>query len=226
KDDNTIVVFISDNGAQGGFSNNQLKRGLVRNSGPVGTAGSFDYQEQNWAYLSNTPLRQFKNNFHEGGYSTPFIAWFPQQIKANSIAKGTGHLIDLAPTFYELAGAKYPTKYNGTASNPLPGKSLVPLLTGKVNEVNRGEPIFWERAGNRSVRKGKWKIVSTYPSYKWELYDLDADRGETKDLANKKAEVVNELSAAYVAWAEKNEVVDYDKIKPANQAIPGSEPKK
>ncbi len=222
KDDNTLIVFLSDNGAQGGFNSySQLRRGLVRNTGPVGTAGSFDYQEQNWAYLSNTPLRHYKNNFHEGGFGTSFIAWYPKQIKAGSMAKGTGHVIDLAPTFYDLAGIPYPGTYNGTKANPLTGKSLLPVLFGQTNEVNRGEPIFWERAGNRAVRKGNWKLVSTYPSYKWELFDLTSDRGETKNLADARTDLVNELAADYVRWAEKNGVVDYDRIKPQNDIIPG-----
>lgn len=215
KDDNTLIVFISDNGAQGGFSAKN-RRKPPRNSGPIGTAGSYDYQEQNWAYVSNTPHTNYKNNMHEGGISAPFIAWFPKQIKAGSIVKGTGHLIDLAPTFYELAGAQYPAKLNNAVTNVLPGKSLVPVLTGKSEAVERGEPIFWERAGNRAVRKGKWKIVSTYPGYKWELYDLEKDRGETTDLAAANTEIVNELSADYFKWADKTGVVDYDKIKPAN----------
>ena len=227
KDDNTLIVFISDNGAQGGFnSNNLLNRAQVRNSGPIGTAGSFDYQEQNWAYVSNTPLRQYKNNFHEGGFGSPFIAWYPKQIKAGTIVKGTAHLIDLAPTFYQLAGVKYPAKYNGINSNPLPGKSLLPVLTGQVTEVDRGAPIFWERAGNRAVRKGKWKIISTYPSLKWELYDIDTDRGETKDLADQKTDIVNELSAEYFKWADQNGVVDYERIKPKSGFdIPGDSKK-
>ena len=225
KDDNTLIVFLSDNGAQGGHnSRNILNRGLVKNSGPVGTSGSFDYVEQNWAYASNTPLRQYKNNFHEGGFRTPFIAWFPKKIAAGGIVKGTGHIIDLAPTFYELAGAKYPSQFAGVTTNPLPGKSLLPVLTGANGEVNRGEPLFWERAGNRAVRKGKWKIVSTFPAYVWELYDLDKDRGETKDLAAQNSGIVNELAADYFKWADKTGVVDYDKIKPAGGGATGIPP--
>ena len=220
KDDNTLIVFISDNGAQGGYSRPSAKP--QRNSGPIGTPGSYDYQEQNWAYVSNTPYRQYKNNMHEGGFSSPFIAWFPKQIKGGILVKGTAHLIDIAPTFYELSGTTYPAAYNGVKSNPLAGKSLVPLLTGKSNEVDRGEPLFWERAGNRAVRKGNWKIVSTYPSYKWELFDLSNDRGETTDLSSKFPEIVDQLSVEYNQWAEKTGVVDYDKIKPAQpMQIPG-----
>lgn len=223
KDENTLVLFISDNGAQGGY-NASGRRKPQRNSGPLGTAGSYGYQEQSWAYLSNTPLNNYKNNMHEGGISAPFIAWYPKAIQGGGIAKGTAHLIDLAPTFYELAGATYPKQYNGVTPHALAGKSLVPVLLGKEPEVARGEPLFWERAGNRAVRKGKWKIVSTYPAYKWELYDLDTDRGETRDLAARYPDVVNELSADYFRWAEKTGVVDYEKIKPKGGfAIPGAD---
>ncbi|MCF0055425.1 arylsulfatase [Dyadobacter sp. CY356] len=215
KDENTLIVFISDNGAQGGYSASN-RRKPPRNTGPIGTAGSYDYQEQSWAYVSNTPHTNYKNNMHEGGISAPFIAWYPKQIKGGSIVKGTGHLIDLAPTFYELANTPYPVKLNGITTNSLPGKSLVPVLTGRSETVDRGEPIFWERAGNRAVRKGKWKIVSTYPAYKWELYDLEKDRGENNDLSAVNTEIVNELSADYFKWAVKTGVVDYEKIKPAN----------
>ncbi|WP_433832329.1 arylsulfatase [Flavobacterium anhuiense] len=227
KDKNTLIIFIADNGAQGGFNTyNPLKRGLVRNDGPVGSSGSFDYQEQNWAYLSNTPLQDYKNNMHEGGFSSPFIAWYPSKIKAGRIDKGTGHIIDLAPTFYELAGIEYPKTLNGVNSNPLAGKSLLPVLFDNASEVNRGAPLFWERAGNRAVREGKWKLVSIYPSYQWELYDLEADRGETTNVAAQNPGIVNNLSAKYFDWADKTGVVEYSKFKQKGELIPGAAAKK
>lgn len=227
KDKNTLIIFIADNGAQGGFNTyNPLRRGLVRNDGPVGSSGSFDYQEQNWAYLSNTPLQDYKNNMHEGGFSSPFIAWYPSKIKAGRIDKGTGHIIDLAPTFYELAGIEYPKTLNGVNSNPLPGKSLLPVLFDNASEVNRGAPLFWERAGNRAVREGKWKLVSIYPSYQWELYDLEADRGETNNVAAQNPGIVNNLSAKYFDWADKTGVVEYSKFKQKGELIPGAPQKK
>jgi arylsulfatase A-like enzyme len=223
KDKNTLIIFIADNGAQGGFNTyNPLRRTLVKNSGPIGTSGSFDYQEQNWAYLSNTPLQDYKNNMHEGGFSSPFIAWYPSKIKAGRIDKGTGHIIDLAPTFYELAGIEYPKELNGVKSNPLVGKSLLPVLFEGASEVNRGAPLFWERAGNRAVRDGKWKLVSIYPSYQWELYNLENDRGETTNVAQENPAIVNALSAKYFEWAEKTGVVDYNKIKPKADGAPAA----
>jgi arylsulfatase len=225
KDDNTLVVFLSDNGAEGS-SYTLGSRGKRYNSGPVGTAGSFDYVYKNWAQVSNTPLRSYKNNMHEGGISTPFIAWYPKKIKGNVIVKGTGHLIDLAPTFYELARAKYPSNFNGITTHSLVGKSLVPVLSGVAAEVNRNEPIFWERAGNKAVRKGKWKLVSDYEKAKWELYDLENDRGETVDVAAQNPQVVRELAFDYQQWAARTGVVDYETIKPQNPIAPVGEKKK
>ena len=225
KDDNTLVVFLSDNGAEGS-SYTLGSRGKRYNSGPVGTSGSFDYIYKNWAQVSNTPLRSYKNNMHEGGISTPFIAWYPKKIKGNAIVKGTGHLIDLAPTFYELAKAKYPANFNGMTTHSLVGTSLVPVLNGVAAEVNRNEPIFWERAGNKAVRKGKWKLVADFEKAKWELYNLETDRGETVDVAAQNPQVVRELAFDYQQWAARTGVVDYETVKPQNAIVPVVEKKK
>jgi arylsulfatase A-like enzyme len=224
KDDNTIIIFISDNGAEGGTYSLGGK-GKTFNSGAVGTSGSFDYMYKNWAQVSNTPFRSYKNNMHEGGISSPFIAWYPKKIKANTIVKGTAHLIDLAPTFYDLAQTKYPSNFNGITPHGLVGKSLVPVLTGVTTEVNRNEPIFWERAGNRAVRKGKWKLVSDFEKNKWELYDLEKDRGEVTDLAKENPQVVRELASDYQQWAARTGVVEYETVKP-NETTPVVEKKK
>lgn len=215
KDDNTLIVFISDNGAQGG---NSLRLYTSRNAGPVGSAGSYEVQNSNWSQTGNSPLRNYKGTPYEGGISAPFIAWYPKKIKANTIASGTAHLIDLAPTFYQLAGAGYPATFNGITTNQLPGKSLVPLLTGEVDKVNRPEPLFWERGGNRAVRDGKWKLVSPAETPdKYELYDIEADRGENVDVAAQYPDVVSQLKEKYKKWAEANDVVDYNKLKPQPQ---------
>lgn len=210
--DNTIIFFVSDNGAP---AEDLVKwhNGARKNSGPVGTPGSYESQSKNWSYLSNTPFLAFKDYLYEGGINSPFIAWYPAKIPAGVIAKGTGHIIDLAPTCYELAGAKYPVKYNNTIANPLPGKSLVPVLFGKQKEVQRGQPLFWERAGNRAVREGKWKLVSHWPSYNWELYNLETDRGETTNLARQNHDVVSALSVKYFDWAKKTGVVDFASLE-------------
>jgi len=213
KDDNTLIVFISDNGAPA----EDVAHGKVhaaRNIGPVGTSGSFESQGKNWSFVSNSPLRSFKGALYEGGMSSPLIAWFPGKIKANTIERGTAHLVDLAPTFYDVAGAKYPIAYNGAKTNPLIGKSLTGLFF-KGEELNRDKPLFWELWGNRAIREGKWKLVSVFPTNQWELYDIDTDRGETNNLAAKNPDVVRKLSLEYLQWVNANNVVlDFNLIKP------------
>ncbi|WP_313263419.1 arylsulfatase [Sphingobacterium sp.] len=209
--DNTLIVFLSDNGAPA----EDLVRwfhGARVNSGPVGTVGSFESQSKNWSYASNTPFKAFKDYTYEGGINAPFIAWFPGKI-AKGIRQGTGHVIDLAPTFYDLAGAVYPEDYKGIKSNKLPGKSLLPVLFQGQDTVLRAEGLFWERAGNRAARIGKWKLVSTWPSYKWELYDLEQDPTERKDVAGLHHDVVSRLSTAYFRWAKDNGVVDFAELE-------------
>ncbi|WP_432710831.1 arylsulfatase [Pedobacter sp.] len=216
KDKNTLIIFISDNGAQGG---NGLPVYTSRITGPVGTAGSYERQNSNWSQTGNSPLRNYKDSPYEGGISAPFIAWYPEKIKANTIAQGTGHLIDLAPTFYQLAGVNYPAQYKDLKTNALVGKSLLPVLTGEANAVERGTPLFWERSGKKAVRDGKWKLVALAgPTPQYELYDLETDRGENTDLAGQHPEVVKRLAAAYKEWALANDVVDYEKLRPATAA--------
>lgn len=212
QDGNTLIVFISDNGAP---AEEMVKwyDGAIRNTGPVGTIGSYESQSKNWSYASNTPFLAFKDYLYEGGISSPFIAWYPSKIKAGGVEKGTGHIIDIAPTFYALASANYPKKLNKVIPHALAGKSLLPVLFGQEKEVTRNEPLFWERAGNRAVRDGKWKLVSTYPSYSWELFDLESDRGETNNVARQHHDVVSKLSTKYFEWAKKTGVVEFSTIE-------------
>lgn len=203
RDKNTIIFFISDNGAQGGG-----ERGIEQQiaTGEVGTPGSYHMQNSNWSQAGDSPFRNYKSTPYEGGIASPFIAWYPSRIEGGRIADGVGHIIDIAPTFYDLAKAKYPKKLNGQKILPLAGKSLVPVLTGKTEVVNRGEPLFWEWAGNKAVLDGKWKYVSSDPDYKDELYDIENDRAENYNLATQYSEIVESLKQKFEQWAKKNNV--------------------
>lgn len=215
KDKNTLVIFISDNGAP---AEDIRAFGRTRNDGPVGTIGSYESQGKNWSYASNTPLRAYKDYLFEGGIRTPFIAWFPQKIQAGQLAEGRGHIIDIAPTLYTIASASYPKTSAKNSTNPLAGKSLLPLLF--THQQNRGGTLFWERGGNRAVRQGNWKLVSHYPAKDWELYDISSDEGETKNLAAAHPDIISNLSNAYKIWAAKTGVVDFDTIKPERPTLP------
>jgi len=121
-------------------------------------------------------------------------------VKPNTLTRQLGHIIDVLPTCLELAGAKYPRQFKGREMLPVEGRSLLPAFNGK--EAPRPNLVFWEQDGNRAVRQGKWKLVWDGELKRWELYDMEADRTETKDLATQSPAKVKELAAEYDRWAQ------------------------
>ncbi len=205
--DNTVVFFLSDNG------------GCAEHAGKgnidiIGTAATNESYRTAWANASDTPFRRYKQEVHEGGIATPLIVHWPAGLKiaAGSFVDTVGHVIDIMPTCVELAGAKYPTVFNGKKINSLPGKSLVPVLSG--GNVTR-EALYFEHQANRAVRVGKWKLVSSGTREKpyagrWELYDLEKDRTELNDLSKKKPEITKKLKEMWHKWAVENNVYPLD----------------
>ena len=123
--------------------------------------------------------------------------------RRNAIEHQPGHLIDVMATVVDVTGAKYPREFKGQAIQPMEGVSLRPAFAGRP--LTRTQPIFWEHEGNRAVRSGNWKLVSTYPGG-WELYDMAADRVEANDLAARHPDIVKTLAAEWDAWAKRANV--------------------
>ena len=226
--DNTLIVFLSDNGAcaeeidfarwaaHGRFlAGTRRTRGgaPVRfNNDPAILPGAEDtYQSYGvpWANLSNTPFREYKHWVHEGGIATPLIVHWPERVKdGGELRHQPGQLTDIMATCLDAAGAAYPETYGGNAIQPLEGTPLTPLFD---DEPNGKQALVWEHEGNRAVRKSNWKLVCKYPG-DWELYDIVANRTETDDLAAQHPQVVAELSAIYDAWAERSRVEPWDRM--------------
>ena len=199
--ENTLILFLSDNGA-----NAESGPDGRFNGNPPGGPDSNLYLGMNWAALGSTPFRRFKHFTHEGGIATPLIVHWPSGIPAgrrNAIERQTAHVIDVMPTIVEVTGARYPREFNGQTIQPMEGVSLRPALAGRP--LRRTQPVFWEHEGNRAVRSGKWKLVSTYPD-DWELYDMIADRVERNNLAARHPGIVRTLAAQWNAWAERAHV--------------------
>ena len=115
-----------------------------------------------------------------------------------------GHIIDLMPTFAELAGASYPAERNGVKVQPMEGRSLLPALTGN-QPIARSAPLFFEHDGSRAVRDGDWKLVSVVGDA-WELYDLATDPTEMRNLVSAQPEKVRTLASQWDVWAKRAHV--------------------
>jgi len=110
-------------------------------------------------------------------------------------------------TCVDVAGAQYPAQRAGEKIPPMEGVSLRPAFAGR--SIARPEPIFWEHEGNRAIRDGKWKLVAKGPAGPWELYDMEADRTETRDLAGAHPDVVGKMTAQWEAWARRARVLPW-----------------
>src|SRR5262249_6097398 len=133
---------------------------------------------------------------HEGGISTPLIAHWPRGIAAHGeLRHDPAHVIDFVPTLLDALGVSRPEPVQAEGSDasipPLPGKSLLPDFSrdGSVTHA----ALWWEHESNRAIRMGDWKLVAA-KGKPWELYDLAADRTETRDLAGQQPEWVRELA--------------------------------
>jgi arylsulfatase len=203
--DNTLILFLSDNGgnAEGG------PPGVTRGDGPIGGPQSHVLLGMDWATLANTPFRRYKHFTHEGGISTPLIAHWPAGIpvgRRGALEKQPVHLIDVMATAVDLAGTSYPRELGGNAIEPMQGVSLRPAVLGKP--LTRTEPIFWEHEGNKAVRDGKWKLVLRH-RHPWQLFDMEADRTEQHDLVPQQPELAHKLEAAWNAWARRTFVDEW-----------------
>lgn len=179
----------------------QTRDGYPVRQGPnvvPGPADTYVAYGEGWANVSNTPFREYKHWVHEGGISTPLVVHWPAGVAARGgLRRQPGHLIDVAATLYDVAGATYPA-----GAPALEGRSLRPAFAD--GPVAR-EALFWEHEGNRAVRVGNWKLVAKH-NRPWELYDLATDRVEATDLAARHPDRVRDMTARYDAWAARANV--------------------
>ena len=227
-DDNTVVMFLSDNGGSAEFlaedtskpdpkryksttfDGRPVRMGNIPYLRPGGDDTYMSY-DLPWANVANCPFRRYKHWVHEGGISTPLIVHWPAGIGTEGrICHSPAHVIDIMATLVDITGAEYPGEYNGHAIQPMEGESLLGASRGQ--RWQRERPIFWEHEGNRAVRRGHWKMVSAFPG-PWELYDMQADRTELNDLAEGDADTIKELQAAYQVWAERCGVLPWEQVR-------------
>lgn len=210
--DNTLLIFLSDNGGCAEPYNDLGGQPQQKINDPA-FSGNVSYGT-GWANASNTPFRKFKSMLHEGGIATPLIVHWPAGLKTKpgSLDATPGFLTDVMPTALEVSGATYPKERNGHATFSLEGRSLRPRFTASTTPT---EPrtFYWEQYGYKAIRAGDLKAVfSAQGIYdrqgrgEWELYDLAKDRTELHDLAPDRPDDLKNLIAQWEAWAARAQV--------------------
>lgn len=203
--DNTLIVFLSDNGAC---------------AEPYSETGSGSIEDINnpklvwrpsyglpWSQVSNTPYRKYKVRAYEGGISTPLIVSWKSKYQHlnNSIRTNVGFLPDIMATFIEVANAKYPTTFhNGNKITPLVGTSLTKALDNPNAILH--EYLFGEHYENQYVRWNDWKAIKDQESDSWELYNIKNDRTERHNLSAKYPDILNKLIKKWNNWAAESNV--------------------
>ncbi len=212
EEDNTVFMFLSDNGGSNETITNTGFTEEIRaaNFKPASNPTSFTAYGAEGANVSNTPFRYFKHWEYEGGTATPFIAYGPGIVKSGHISKQPAHIVDIMATCLDLAGVAYPKTYKENSITPTEGISLVPLF--KQKKWAGHDALFFEHEGHRAVRQGEWKLVSEYPQNKWELYNLHKDRTELHNLVDKEPDKVQELETLYLKWADRAGVIPFEKL--------------
>ena len=232
--DNTVVVFMSDNGAEGGDeTRHPLFRKFVaeccdNSYDNLGRPGSFVFYGREWARVSNVPNRFFKSTSAEGGIRTPAIISLPGGTEPRR-HDGLLSVMDLAPTVLDLAGVERPGEvFDGRPVHAMQGRSFRSVLEGSEARL-RGdaEALGFEQSNHRALIRGPWKIAQVQPPNgdgHWKLFNLDADRSESTDLSQARPELFRELLDEWEAYAIANGVVSLDEIRRQRPPVPGTRP--
>jgi len=211
-DDNTLVLFLSDNGASDQAVGALDKPGQTwRSDGTPTRVGhdpairpggpdTFVTAGPPWSNVSNCPFRRHKQSNHEGGIATPLIAWWPGVVKqAGAISHEPGHITDVTATCLDVAGVAYPQRFQQRTVLPIAGRSLMPVFAGGQFEGPR--ILGWATSGSRAIRIGSWKLVA-FKNGPWELYNLATDRTELNDLAGQDPARVAAMAKAFQQWRD------------------------
>ena len=215
--DNTLIVFLSDNGATaeegayGGLpfdelTDQQIATLGIRGTTPPGTSGAVV------ATVMNTPLRFFKTTLWEGGMRTSMIVHWPGHMSsavAGKYVRDPVAVFDLAPSCYQAAGVVYPPAIKGRTLQPMDGISLLPLLDGGNLPAR---DLCFSYKDFQVVRNERWKLLGKYHTRNdkqepWQLFDLSVDQSEITDVASKHPDVVKQLAAEWDKWDKQIGVI-------------------
>lgn len=226
--DNTVFVFMSDNGSEGSdyeLAQLWLKTQYTQDFDRLGGPGAYSIPGPSWASASASPLSGFKFYAGEGGIRVPmFIAGAGLQ-RQPSIFGGLTHVTDLAPTLLALAGVdRHNGQYRGQSVETMSGHNLLPVLKGQAAGVRGADDVLgYELSGNAALFKGSLKLVKNLAPLgdgQWRLYDVVTDPGETRDLRLSRPDAFKAMQKEYQAWANAHGVLPVpDDYNPVTQVL-------
>nr|WP_197046748.1 arylsulfatase [Oceanobacillus salinisoli] len=223
--DNTMIVFISDNGATfSGGPHGATNQSLAYNQivadfesvkedfNEIGGEWTSSDYPQGWSQVSNTPFAKFKGTTHAGGIRTPMIVHWPNGIEAkDEIRTQFTHVSDITATVYDVLGIDVPETLNGVEQLEVTGVSFAETFDNPDAETGKDTQYF-EHSGKRTIYHDGWKAVSVhepgtdFEDDEWQLYHLEEDFSELNNVAEEHPEKVEELIKIWHEEAEKNNV--------------------
>ncbi len=220
-DRDTMIVFISDNGAEGnaidGIMDNAywIPSNFDNRLENLGRPGSYIWLGVGWGDASSSPFTLFKSYTTAGGLRTPAIVYSLQGRFDAGIRDAIVTIRDIGPTLLELADVQqHDGSYKGRKVHRMSGRSLVDYLDGQNGTVHGNAPLGWELYASRALIKGEWKAVRIFPpagSGAWQLFNLNTDPTENFDLAADYPDVMAELIADWDDYAETNGVAVFER---------------
>ncbi len=232
--DNTIFVFTSDNGPQisdvfsrtppeGLYMRMWMKqKGYNMDYETLGERGSYVYMGPSFASAAASPLAYYKFHTGEGGLRVPMIIAGGHIAQKGTVSNALTFVTDITPTILEIAGVEQPRNtYRERRVEPIIGKSLLPITTGKTDRVyGANEAIGYELSGSTALFKRDYKLVKNFSIHGdkiWHLYNIARDPGEANDLKERMPDLFEEMMADYRDYEKRNGVQaipdDYNYIK-------------
>jgi arylsulfatase len=215
--ENTIVIFLSDNGPNPWYSeeylNNRGSKWFAQFDNSIENIGhpmSHYAYGIGWAAACAGPLDLFKMTVGEGGIRSPLIIAGPG-VKGGRQVDAFAYVWDLVPTILEFTGISHPPQFNGRRIEPIRGRTLTGVLAGSTKAVyDHKDLIGGEMQNGKWMRQGDYKAISAAPPYGsgiWQLYNLAEDPGETRDLSQEQPEILQKLKTAWDRYAKEVGVV-------------------
>ncbi|GJM36950.1 MAG: arylsulfatase [Acidimicrobiales bacterium] len=231
--DETIIVFCSDNGGAktgGTDGTDQYLETVLHYLGidedhheaddevaldAIGGPSTMPCYPTGWAMVSNTPYRLYKAHTHAGGHAVPFIMSGPMVREPGVLRRQYTHIADVLPSLVDEIGLELPAHREGVPARSMSGISFAPILRNPIAPATRQEQ-YYEIGGHRGIYRDGWEAVTlhrpdvAFSAEAWELFDVEADPAQTRDLASSHPERLAELVAAWEDLAWRNRVFPMD----------------